>query len=359
MSRDEDELLGIGLGDELLLVDNGAFTEIEDLNQGVPVETDETPYLPGAVDGDGVPGDRPYVDANDVFQNQTFGDGEFSPEPADQTSDDVEDRLKQEEAASVDIHGMPVSDLDRHINRDNIKHEEIRHIAPYVRTNPPTAYRGLLGGQAVCQPGQDPQQVVRWEGEDIESMPVSVAWSPIDSIQNISVADVVLPFVRIQFGTRDGLMSVDVDVGRGGQLSIPASVVYVYLGLYTGSTLPFRLTATVGYLPIVRTSTLTFTDYPGGFTNGVPNGIGVGVPGAAISFRPSFASSVMFERSNYADPYTLAFYGSTSIPLYEHVIAANTYLTNPIPIANDIQKMLIVNNGAAGAQCRVIWGLNL
>ena len=254
MSREEDELEGRDSSDELVgsvsragedprfggssvdLVSNGAFTEIEDDDQFDPVDVDETPWMPQIVDDDGSPGSRPYVEADISFEKASgleVDDREAAGD--DILGDEFSDRMRQIDEASVDGSGRQLDDLAVHAQVAEIRHSEDKQRAPYRNITPESAYQGMLGGKATFNPRTDVdvKEVVRWVGQDVEALPVTVAFSPflapVTPVGFFSPPP-ARPFVRVQWGTRDALHTVELDVGRGDQFTVAASNIYVSLG---------------------------------------------------------------------------------------------------------------------------------
>ncbi len=327
----------------VMVVDNGAFAQIEDGDVFDPLDVDADPYLPGVTDDDGFPGHRPFVDASVSFEEQ-----EGLEQPEDQSEDfrdDLAEHMAADDEASVDVTGRPMSDLERMAAVAGKKAQAIQVVAPFVRVNPETASRALLGGRASVRPGQDPQLVINWVGEDVEAVPVTISFNPILDLST----DTVIPrgFVRIMWGTRDGIQTVDVDLGSGGQLTVCASVVYVYVGSQTFTNTNITIAASLGFYPCVRTEPLTFTNY-----------MEASPTGPYTFYRPAFASHVYFERYDETNAWTLDFRAQTS-GIYTRKVLVNGYLLAPVKLSNDVTKIVCTNVTAGTDKARLIWGLYL
>ena len=335
---------------QILLQDNGAWVDIVDAhNESGPLETDEDPFLQFATDDQGVPGDRPEAEASAAFET---ADGlESSRASADDEvlgDDEFAQRMKLEEAAATVSGG---NDLAQMVGVEEAQKQKAISEAPYRRINPPSAYQALLGGTGVVFVGQDPQQVIFWQGENVEALPVSIMLWPqtLTSAGGVSVR----PFARIDFGTRDGRVRVDVDLGTGTQLCVPASTVYVSVGVEVAAgvtgTISSRLSASIGFYPIVRTAPITRTSYLDSIAAAATQTI----------TRPAFANSIIgFERLDTTAQYTILF-NANLVNVSRHIIAANTYLTAPIYLSNDITEVVVTNNGGGTDQARLVWGLAL
>lgn len=383
MGRDEDELLGslppvdgedprfADANHGVDLVDNGAFVEIEQLPDDFRnyVEVEQNPFLPGVTDNDGRPGFRPFVERSNEFsteeglqQSGTETEDYLNTADRDQEDakgeDDFDVKLRHREEAAVGDDGRPVGDLLMLAGAQQAAQHEASTAAPFTNINPPSAFRALLGGSKDAPAGRGEFQVVNWVGDDSEAKPVTVAWSSLGIVGQIDPLGIIIdarPIVRIKWGTRDALHSVDIDVGNGGQLTIVASVVYVDLinaDANNNNTI-FRLLASVGYYTAVRTAPLILSS----FVN-IPAGGTVSVK------RPPFASRLYsFERNNTADGYTLGFQPLATLtpPQYTYVIAGGAHLTLPIVLADNIDHVDVTNGGAGpgGSVAILMWELCL
>lgn len=360
MSRNKEEMEVLGSID---LVDNGASVSIENLDQDFadPVDVDEDPYIAPTVDDDGFEGFHPYAEASKTFEEQAGL--EESPTAQENTEeeilgDELSARIRQREEA---VEGSGGEELVMLQNADQAQKKALTSAAPYRNINPESAYNGLLGGRAVVPFGSPPIQVINWVGRDIEALPVTISIFPIgDGIAlvdpaGISYAQNQIAYARITWGTRDGLQSVDVDVGTGVQLTVNASVVYVSVGnslSEDGSPLtdtPASVAASIGFYTGSKDAPVIYTNY---------DLIGAS-PDTHVFKRPSYASHLYFERSDIRDAFTLTFRYSAGANSYVRAIAANAYLENPVKLSNDVKEVLVANNGTHTNEVRVMWGLYL
>lgn len=354
-SRDEEEMKKVRsdrrstVGDEgVHLLDNGAFSPIEDnYDPSLPVDVEEDPFLRQVVDSDGYFGYRPAVEASLHFeQAQPHAD------PDETFADEFEERLDEHEQAKQEVVGED-GDLGVLARRDHIRHSKMKARAPWSRINPESSYSALLGGQQSILPGQAPIMVARWEGENVEACPVSVVLSPTQGVNPATQApgNPYRPFARIQFGTRDSLSTVDIDLGSGVQFTLPASVIYVYLGLDANSVIGSSLTAGIGFYTIERSTQIHRTSYIDG--QAPTAGGDVTVP------RPSFAQSVSFYRTDHAAAYTLLFLDVTGQPVYTVTLAGGADFLAPIELAGDVMAVKVQYAGAATSNSRLIWNLGI
>jgi len=299
MSRNKEESEILGNEFQVDLIDNGAGIEIESIEQDEMdrVEVDENPYLVDAINEDGYPGFHPYADASRTFEERAGIEVDSDEQEEEALGDDLADRIRQREDAVVGSGGSEIAMLQQ---VGEAHKDALSAVARNVRINPPSAYRALLGGKALCSPGQAPVEVINWVGDDVEATPVTITVSPYPAIYRgpavAALTQTGFGFARIQWGTRDSLHTVDVDVGSGFQVTIAASVVYVSVFLDPLSKLldntKFGISASLGFFTGNRTRPLTYTD----IFESTPPSINVEVTGAsnaqATFNRPYFASHV-------------------------------------------------------------------
>jgi hypothetical protein len=224
----------------------------------------------------------------------------------------------------------PVADQLQHFaNMRSVKHQLLDSQAPFARITPPSVLKGTLGNQALVIPGQR-KQVAAWYGEDAESLPFTVTVSPVKAA-TFTQADVPIagfdlrPFAEIQWGTRSSLLSIQVDIGQGCQLTLGGSMVTVQVGLDLVSlaTPPqsMLLAGMVSFYPIVRTQPITRTLY---------------VADSTVFSIPAFGKSVFFIKKDFgelAKAATVIFFDSTGTEVgrYTVVVGAQQSLTFPLP----------------------------
>jgi hypothetical protein len=373
MSRDEDDQVVLGLrppvpGEDphsgygqVDLVDNGAFTEIENLADDLadPVDVDENPFLVHAADEDGSPGFRPFVDASNTFEQQEG----LEPQSEDNASeyevigDEFSERLKQRQDAAVGADGHPVGDLAMLAGVQQAQQKASEKVAPFVNTNPATAFRALLGGRFTVDVQKPPFQVINWVGEDVEAKPVTITLSPIIDSADTNYAQVASAYVM--WGTRDGIQTAEIDIGHGIQFTLVASTIYVSIGLPSNYGVPganqnvfggtVNIAASMGFYTTAKNAALTKTNPMIRMDNTVVTAI---VP------RPAFASHIYFERQDPTTQWTLTFLDTSGIIAYERIVLANTYLSE-VKLANDVNfvKVTTTAGGFSTYSARLIWGL--
>lgn len=268
------------------------------------------------------------------------------------TDDFVKLRVQEAKARAE----YPGDDLAQQASMVQQKVEAAQSVAPAVHTAPASARRSVLSGQGSVNPGDSPKQVVQWTGDESEATNVSVMFAPVSPPPPIGAFfSVFQPFARIQFGSTSGgggLATLDVDIGLGGMICIPASVVNVLVGLDSGSSVavgtgPYVMEGTISFGRITRTPPLTRTQY--GSTGVLANYV-----------RPNFAVGLRLERATVSDQFLLQFKDSGGQVVFTRVIAPNTYLDQPIQVSNDVFSVDITNQTNAGAGAyRVMWVLSV
>ncbi|SRR5579871_60896 len=357
MSREEDELDGkstVGSiprpgedprfrpdGDTVTLVDNGAYTDIEDLDAFSPVEVDQDPYLPWVADEDGVPGYRPYVENSLNFEQSVGLESKREEAGDDVLGDEFKHRLEQRELAAYDNEGRPVSDLAQLHRAESIRNEEQSKLAPYVNVNPESVGGALMGGNASIAINAPPVQVAQWSGEDVETRPVSVMFSPVQPIFEfvpMGSGLVISPYGIVQFGTRSYAARAEVDIGLGCQFTVFASQITLQVALDTfpGLILPspppqILLGGQLSFNPIVRTSQLTRTIF-------LPLNNFAGVITTVV---PAFAKSVTLWRPTFTDSFLIEFLFSDGNVAYTFTLTSSSYMFEPVPLATYIAAVRV------------------
>jgi hypothetical protein len=290
-------------------------------------------------------------DANDPFVQHDYDDHSGHAE----FIDGAEEALKREQRAH-DLY--PQDDLARvvHTDIDSLDNaKEVIDNAPVIDGAPPTAIRGIMGGEvAVSSSDSTPRSIASWVGEiDAESRMVTVAFGPTPQITTQSAsAGQLRAFVRVRYGTQRGFLYIDADVGAGGMLSVPASAVEVLFGVDSGGTpvSNYTLTCAIAFGRLSRTAQLTRTAYLDAMAGG-----------AVVNItRPIGAITVVdFQRADPSAQYQLQFLDVQSNIKYTRIIAPNDYLSYPIYLSNDIVSVQVTNNGSSTDQARIIFGLSV
>lgn len=212
------------------------------------------------------------------------------------------------------------------------------------------AVSGSAGSGAVVAVQEGP--VCRWDGVDVESMPVSVAVSllqggglgatyPAATIGGTSAS--YRPFIHALFGAGRGQPSeIYIDAGVGIQFSIVSSFLYVNVGMdapqatYTPGSMAWS--AQMGFLPVpsARAQRTVYVD---------------ALANAGGTFRfdiPRFATALLPPQvADTAPDITIAFQDRVPTTRYSLRLLSQGGFVAPTPIGGDVTQILLTNNGTA------------
>lgn len=256
---------------------------------------------------------------------------------------------------SEHIDGLPLDDLDAKFRLQELDRAAIDAKSPSVSLAPASWDRGVLGGIATAQPNPtstlpgDLNQVVFWPGDDRESGPVTITLAPKPGVfqsPTTSLLPVSRSVARVNWGTKNGQFTADVDVGNGIEFSIEAASVYVSVYQDAGSTISQNLMASIGFYSATRTCTATRTAYLSILSGATENVI-----------RPNFATTIIgFERYDSTAQYVLDMLDINGTLIGQRVVPPSAYLITPIVLPNDCYSIDVTNNGSLG-DSRLIFGL--
>jgi hypothetical protein len=357
---------------ELILHDDGAFTEIEDNDVVDPVEVEDNPFLPDLVDDDGYPPGlnpaRPsfqhFDEEEGLLEEVPEEDGsgrEVDPGDAASFGDELDEHLHHHDEQST-VNGEYTSELGRHALVEEAEKRVVRVAAPWVRIVPETAYAALMGGNAAVfappSPAAKIEEVARWTGlQGADALPVSVAFSQVSAIpqtftgENESFsADRYAPFGIVQYGTRNGPLSIEVDINVGCQFTIGATAVSLLVGLddIGGTNLaPMDLAGQLSFFTVTHLQPITRTRY----IPSLPAGPGPPFFPAPGSFNwivpvPKFSKSVSLWRADASQSAVLQFFASDGNSEYLVDVPAGTYMLTPIPLVGSV-FFVMVRGGSA------------
>lgn len=286
------------------------------------------------------------------FEHGDNGDSPFQS--------DWEHDLEQREQAQRGPKGEVLDDLDAMFHKKVLEEEDAKSVAPFATINPPSWDRGVLGGEVTILPNEAPKDVVYWPGDDRETIPITVSLQPLlpalvggalDPSQGSGGAIVVSkPFAIVKWGTKNGQMQAEIDIGRGVEFTIAASSVYVLVGV-DYSTAACTIRGAISFYAATRTQPACRTKYI--------NGINTLAAGASVSiFRPDFASTInSFWRSNPLDQWLLQFFDGAGNLIHTRVVAPSTYLETPIVLPNDFSYVTVTNQSQNQGRARLVFGL--
>lgn len=143
-----------------------------------------------------------------------------------QPADDFDELQDRREAAMVEGGG---DDLAREVIMMQQDAERLRRDSPPVLSNPLSAKDGPLGGQAAPNAaGQNGIEVARWAGEDIEATNFVITASPVWEAGVAQPASITQrTFLQVQWGMRNSVQYIEVDVGKGCEFTLAGSFVTV------------------------------------------------------------------------------------------------------------------------------------
>jgi hypothetical protein len=225
--------------------------------------------------------------------------------------------------------------------------------------NPPSAVEKRLGGNVTLTPDSNlvSKPVFLWEADDdAETGPCTVTFGMVTSpgIESGAVS-ALRPFAELFWGTYGNFLKAEVDIGRGTQLTVNASVVGVDLGLdaisVADATNPVNMSAFLSFRQCVRTAKLMRTKYIDSQATGAGNAVKITVPPFANFVLPVQMSDlngvVQFDAIDSSG--TIRF--SLSIN--------NGIQITPIPLTADIVQIKITTTSATTQHVRVPFELSI
>jgi hypothetical protein len=265
--------------------------------------------------------------------------------------DDFTDLVQAREQALVDAGG---DDLAREAIFAGRHRDALAKDAAFVRNVPKSITTAMLGQQVQCASDGTTKQVVYWQGATEETLPVTVAISPISTTLNSGgLTGLAQPFAKVTFGTMNGVHTFFVDIGTGIQFTVPASSITVDVGLETQTGLrasAMLIAGAISFHPTVRTSPMTRTQY----LEPIPNG-------SALITVPPFARRVIFYRNPQSVAITAFNFRDTfSNVVYQTTLAAGADFGEPIWLSTDVNTIeVFAASGAANSHLRAIFELSL
>lgn len=261
----------------------------------------------------------------------------------------------------------PTADQLQHFaNLRSAKHAKLNEEAPFIRNTPPSILNGSLGNQANVYLGNvgagvtgtllrgELIQVANWTGDDAETLPITVTLGRVNKTLPAkgTVYATRAPFAVLQWGTRGSLLSAEIDIALGCQLTLAASMITVQVGvegfIATPSTAeePIILSGMLSVHPIVRTDPITRTI------------IAVASGGVTSRLIPVFAKSLVIEKTSSGVACTIIFLTEAAGTAGTFLLAAGVQQLTPIEIPNDAIAFTITNDATGfDANARAIFNL--
>ncbi len=262
--------------------------------------------------------------------------------------------------ASRAPNGGVNSDIQQLVNFQRIQQERNGAEALAVNTAPLSAIQNSdpkFGDVATVTAGGITVEVVRWTGNVNEARAVSISIGiadilPTDGTFTPTASAAARPYAIIQYGSRNFVKQVKVDVGKGINISLVASKVTVSVGLdipsggtaygtmllgasmgFGGSPLTAPVTSTIYIDSSLAASGSTSFTIPTGARTLLPIQRSFAAPGNVLT--PA-AMRVDVKDRNGTTIYVL--YGGDT--LY-------SVMATPLPLANDAYSMTVNNVDAA------------
>lgn len=246
------------------IIDNGAFQEIADFAPVTPdemIDTVDEPPAPQPMERD------PASEVLGATDRRIIGARVLPP-----FRDDFLEKNRQFAKAAYGPNGEHLDDFDQKWQAQQRAHEELQAGAPFVRINPPSAKRGILGGSATVKSGDVPVQVASWIGDDdAEAQPVTVMANPTPYpmvTTSPGVLNTTRPYALVTFGTGINKATAEVDIGLGCQFTVIGSAVQVQVGMdanvgavTVSPPATLSIGASLGFFQVNRTAPLTRTRY--------------------------------------------------------------------------------------------------
>jgi hypothetical protein len=272
--------------------------------------------------------------------------------------DDFDDLVRNREQALIDADG---DDLAREqIFRDRA-HDTLHEAANFVRSAPVSVLKGNLGQTAQVKSGAPTVEVARWQGDDAESMHVACTFSAVPSgFATPNAASDFRPYGVVLWGTRGMLTNaVEVDLvgdGNGATFMVSGSQVLLQVGVdaqFPGlNPTSLIIGGMLSFSGQYRQTPLTRTQY-------VDVATAAGATTAFLQIKP-WARRVWVFRTDAAQSIDIQFQNAGVGAVYTVSVAANTNMTQPVPISGDVTHLKIKNTGAGSISAmRIVYELGL
>ncbi len=217
--------------------------------------------------------------------------------------------------------------------------------------NPPTTGRTNFGGSWSPTPGStvNLRTMAEWAADsDHENMPITITAGVVTPLK-VNGATALRPYMVVNWGCFNTFPNVEVDIGRGVQLTVCGSSCSIDIGLdalsAADSTNAAQLFAFIGFKPMVRTSPLIRTKYIDSLAQNATST--VQIPPFAVGLLP-------IQMADVATPgkVQLDFYDSSTTIVYSLTINNGTQVS-PIPLTSDVVQVIVTNKTATTQNIRL------
>jgi hypothetical protein len=281
--------------------------------------------------------------------------------------DDFVELARQQAKAYIGPRGEMLDEFHMRWQTQGEEHATLTNVAAggaeFARLQPPTVLNGILGGTATVWTGPNLDaahpavvEVGRWDGKDPETTPVTIEFAPtIETVRDGTKAP-IRPFGRIHFGTRGAIITLEVDIGLGTQLTVNASYVSIDVALEPDTTgIPGllqnnqKITGMISFLPCVRDVPVTRTLYS-------PFVLAAGT--FFMPKLPAYAKKVLVPTEL---AFKLDFIDSNLNTIYSftHAGGAGSMMLTPIYLSPDINQILLTNTSGSNSFFNVMFELEL
>lgn len=309
----------------------------------------------------------------DILDDDVEGIAGPEYDDAGPLENDFDHLLRLRHKAGTLPDGRPADDFEKEVQVKQLQEAEEEERNPYVRINP-RIETSILGNEILIEAGgaSGERDAVYWSGEDDDARSVSVVLAnpallgdiasrvqsgwPTSSNAAAATYNIYRPYAIIRYGTRGGTATAAVDIGRGCQVTLVASAVYVRLGMDlntagTNVNANMLLSAMLAFGPKASSAPVTRTRYIDSLA----------AAGTSTVIIPAFATQLLpLQRSDVSGSLELDIRdaGGTTI---QYVALAGSQVMDPIPLANDAYDILVTNAASPSptVNIRLVFGLNL
>lgn len=269
---------------------------------------------------------------------------------------EIEKYLQDKEKAAREV-GNDDFRMRMQMQKNEIK--ALNQTAPFTRDNPASLVTGMLGRQiTITGPGansgdpvfSDPILVARWDGADIDARDVSCVFGSVITFDTNTVlpspasgvTQGLQPIGIVQFGTSGYLVTVEVDITLGAQLTVCGSTVLMSVKT-AGPAVSTTVTGMIS-MHLCRSRRLTRTVY----RNALPR-----TATSGLIIIPPFATSVYIYRydliNGVVPPFTVSFRNSNNEPNHVVTTAIDVPFNSgqSLPLPGDAYFLRIINNNAS------------
>lgn len=286
-------------------------------------------------------------------------------------NDDFHEMVQQRNEA---MHEGKGDDLARDVILQEQSRAALGQSASFVRINPASSIKAVLGGIAtLTTPAtnaalqtliSNAQQVAMWVADDnSETVAITVTFGPIATIiqlVNQLNPSELRPFGVVQFGTRGALQTVEVDIGRGCQLTVSGTQVNVSVALDAPSLGNVQntttLTGMISFYPIQKHVGLQRTRYVDALAAGVTTGKLV-VPPFARDL--TIYNSGVTSNNPSVNSTAITFYNSAGVVTQSTQLQPNIY-SQYFALDNQTYSLTLKNDdGSHAVNYACVFGLTL